>query len=65
MRISKLFINRQVADHPTTRSIQSRLKVPSESVQSAQQVYAAISEAADPVQKGKEILYLTRNKGAS
>jgi len=64
MRISKLFINRQVADHPTTRSIQSRLNVPSELVQNVQQVYAAISEAADPVQKGKEILYLTRNKGA-
>jgi spore photoproduct lyase len=64
MRISKLFINRQVADHPTTRSIQSRLNVPSEAVQNAQEVYAAISRAADPVQKGKEILYLTRNKGA-
>jgi spore photoproduct lyase len=64
MRISTLFINRQVADYPTTRSIQSRLNVPSESVRNTQQVYAAISEAADPVQKGKEILYLTRNKGA-
>ena len=64
MRISKLFINREVADHPTTRSIQSRLNVPSESVQNSQQVYATISRAADPVQQGKEILYLTRNKGA-
>jgi len=64
MRISKLFINKQVADYPSTRSIQSRLNVPSESVQNARQVYAAISRAADPVQKGKEVLYLTRNRGA-
>jgi spore photoproduct lyase len=64
MRIKKLFINRQVVDHPTTRSIQVRLNVPSESVQNAQEVYTAISGAADPVQKGKEILYLTRNRGA-
>jgi spore photoproduct lyase len=64
MQISKLFINRQVADHPMTRSIQSRLKLPSEQVQNAQQVYEAISSAPDPVQRGKETLYLTRNRGA-
>ena len=64
MRISNLFINRQVADHPMTRSIQSRLKLPSEEVQNAQQVYEAVSSAPDPVQRGKETLYLTRNRGA-
>ena len=64
MRITKLFIDKQVVDHPTTRSIQARLNVPAESVQNAQQVYAAISADADPVQKGKEIIYLTRNRGA-
>jgi spore photoproduct lyase len=64
MRIAKLFIDRQVADHPTTRSIQARLNVPSELIQNAQEAYTAISRAADPVQKGKEILYLTRNRGA-
>jgi spore photoproduct lyase len=64
MRISKLFINRQVADHPMTRSIQLRLKLPAETVQNAQQVYEAVSSAPDPVQQGKETLYLTRNRGA-
>jgi spore photoproduct lyase len=64
MRISKLFINRQVADHPMTRSIQSRLELPAETVQNAQQVYEAVSSAPDPVQQGKETLYLTRNRGA-
>jgi spore photoproduct lyase len=64
MRISKLFINRQVADHPMTRSIQSRLKLSAKIVQNAQQVYEAVSSAPDPVQQGKETLYLTRNRGA-
>jgi len=64
MRISKLFINRQVADHPVTRSIQSRLKLSAKKVQNAQQVYEAVSSAPDPVQQGKEALYLTQNRGA-
>ena len=64
MRISKLFIDRQVADHPITRSIQSRLNLPPEAVRNAQQVYETVSSAPDPVQQGKETLYLTRNRGA-
>jgi spore photoproduct lyase len=64
MRISRLFIDRQVADHPTTHSIQSRLKLPAETVKNAQQVYDAVLSAADPVKEGKKTLYLTRNRGA-
>ena len=64
MRISKLFIDQQVVDHPTARSIRMRLNGPAEIVRSARQVYEAVSAAADPIQKGKEILYLTRNRGA-
>jgi DNA repair photolyase len=64
MEISKLFIDRQVADHPVTQSIQFRLKLPFDVVQTAQQVYEIVSSAADPVQRGKEFLYLTRNRGA-
>ena len=64
MRISRLFINRQIADHPVTRSIRSRLKLPAETVRNTRQVYEAVSTAPDPVQQGKETLYLTRNRGA-
>jgi len=64
MQISKLFIDRQVADHPMAHAICSRLKLPSETVNSAQQVYEAILSASDPVRQGKESLYLTRNRGA-
>jgi hypothetical protein len=58
MRISKLFINRQVAEHPMTRSIQSRLKLTAKTVQNAQQVYEAVSSAPDPA--GDPSLYLLR-----
>ena len=64
MRISKLFINKQVVDHPIAQSIRHRLNVPAEIVESAGQVYEAVSAAADPVKRGKEILYLVRNRGA-
>jgi spore photoproduct lyase len=64
MRISKLFIDKQVADHPTARSIRSRMDVPAEIVESAGRVYQEVSAAEDPVKRGKEILYLTRNRGA-
>lgn len=64
MTLTTLYIDQQIADNPTTRSIQARLNVPTEIVQRPQQVYEAISSAADPVQQGKKILYLTRNRGA-
>jgi spore photoproduct lyase len=64
MRISKLFIDRQVVDHPVTQSIQARLDVPATIAQSARQVHEMVASAADPVQSGKEILYLSRNQGA-
>jgi len=64
MQISKLFIERQVAKHPVTQSILSCLKLHFEIVDTAQQVYEAVSSSADPVQQGKESLYLTRNRGA-
>ena len=64
MQISKLLIDKQVVNHPTVQSIRLRLNVPTEIVESAGQVYDAVSAASDPVKRGKEILYLTRNRGA-
>jgi len=60
----KLYIDHQVAHLPETRAIQSRLNLDAEIVDSEHVVYTAVSSADDPVQKGKEVLFLTRNKGA-
>jgi spore photoproduct lyase len=62
--LTKLYIDQQIADLTTTRTIQARLNVPTEIVRNPQQAYEAVSSAADPVQQGKETLYLTRNRGA-
>ena len=64
MTITKLFINQHVNNIPETLSIQSRLRVPAEIVQDSREVYDYILSAKDPIQEGKQTLYLTRNKGA-
>jgi len=60
----KIYIDHQIANYPLTESILSRFKCPSLIVANVKEVYRSITQADDPVQKGKEILFLTRNKGA-
>ena len=64
MTITKLYIDQEVKDFPESVSIQSRLNLPAEVVTHFQQVYDDILSAKDPILKGKQTLYLTRNKGA-
>lgn len=64
MTFSKLYIEQQVAHLPQAVSIRSRLNIPSEIVENGQNVFELISSADDPVQQGKALLFLTRNKGA-
>jgi len=63
MSLLKLYIDQKVADSPWVVSIQSRLNLPLSIVQNAHEVFEAVSSADDPVQKGKEVLFLTENKG--
>jgi len=64
VNISDLFIDEQVKDSPVVADIQSRLKIAGRVISDPGQVYQAVSSAIDPIRKGKEVLYLTRNKGA-
>lgn len=64
MSISKLYIDHQAADLPEAVSIKSRLNLPSVTVHDAREVFEYVSSSDDPVQKGKETLLLTLNKGA-
>ena len=64
MSIQKLYIDRQIADSPQVASISDRLGLTGEIVADAQTVYDAVSTAADPVGRGKRVLFLTRNRGA-
>ena len=64
MSVSNLYIDEQVAHLPQVVSIRSCLNVPTVIVQNVRKVFDLVSLANDPVQKGKTVLFLTRNKGA-
>jgi spore photoproduct lyase len=64
VKIKKLYIDQQVSELPETALIRSRLNVPAEIVQESQTVFNNVLNADDPIEAGKRILYLTRNRGA-
>jgi len=64
VKIAALYIDAQVADRPDTLSIRQRLGVPAKMVANADDVYADVAAAEDPIGNGKQVLFLTRNKGA-
>jgi len=63
LKIKQVFIDAEVADNPSVRRICERIDLRGETVSDAGPVYRFVSEAADPVQRGKEVLFLTRNRG--
>lgn len=62
--IQRLYIDQQIANTPEAISIASHFSAPSEIVEGPHKVFESLSSADDPIQKGKEVLFLTRNKGA-
>lgn len=64
-KVSQIFIDRSIADLPEVLSIRSRLKtdLPVTTIETALDVYEKLKAASDPIGKGKQILYLTQNKG--
>jgi spore photoproduct lyase len=64
VKISQIFIDEQVKDAPIVAEIQSRLGILGKVICDASEVYQAVLRTKDPIQSGKEILFLTRNKGA-
>ncbi|MDD2388784.1 MAG: DNA photolyase [Desulfobacterales bacterium] len=63
MSIKKLYVDHEICNLPLVGAIQSKLNLPAEIVNDVRCVYADISSADDPVQRGKEVLFLTRNRG--
>jgi spore photoproduct lyase len=64
MTLSKIYIDQSVADSKPVRIICKRLNLPYKTVVNAQEVFDIVAAASDPVKTGKEILFLTKNKGA-
>ena len=61
--LRKLFIHKSIVDLPLTAVIRSRLDVPADVVETAEDVFDDISGFDDPVEAGKSILFLTKNRG--
>jgi spore photoproduct lyase len=65
LQILKLYIDQQVSSSPHVISIRSHIPdVPVSIVQSSRDVYQSVLTSDNPIEKGKSILFLTRNKGA-
>jgi spore photoproduct lyase len=64
MKITDLFIDEQVQDSPVAAEFESRLGISGRIVSDPAQVFQIVSDAADSIQKGKQVLYLTRNKSS-
>ena len=63
MILKRIFIDTDIACHPETERICRQLDLPAERVDDPVSIYHWINRAADPVSLGKQVLYLTRNKG--
>jgi spore photoproduct lyase len=63
MKLKTVYIDDAVAKSREAISIAARINVPVEIVPNADEVFRRVSQSSDPAGAGKEILWLTRNKG--
>jgi spore photoproduct lyase len=63
MTVKKLFIDADIQSHPEVLRISRRLDLSGEIVDDPASLFQWINRAGDPVGRGKQVLYLTRNKG--
>ena len=64
MVISALFIEKEIKDHPETTAITTYLNLPQHIIDNADELYQQIAAADDPIEAGKKVLLLCKNKGA-
>lgn len=63
MRFDKIYVHQDVWDDPLVQRIKAHLNRPVEKIVSIDKLQARVLLAGDPIQKGKEILLLNRNRG--
>ena len=64
MSIATLYVDAAVHTHPDVPQFESSLGLRATVVDDPAQVFQAVSAAADPIQAAKQVLFLTRNRGA-
>jgi spore photoproduct lyase len=64
MPIQKLYVDSADADHPLVRHFSASLNLKPQPLIHPNELFAQIKDSDDPWRSGKQILWLTRNKGA-
>ena len=64
MAIRHVYVDARVADHPLAKSFIHRLGAKAEVLEDPAPLYQSLKAAGDPWGRGKQLLLLTRNKGA-
>lgn len=64
MSIQQLFVDSGIAGHPIVQRFSSKLGLSSQLIDDPQEVFDLVKSSDDPWKRGKEVLWLTRNKGA-
>ncbi len=64
MKITKLFIDKEVADLPAARLMLQKHTGACEIVEDQNKVYEFISDSKHPIQQAKETLFITKNRGS-
>ena len=63
MGIKHLYIDTSVTDFPASRDFAARLGLEPQYLDDPQPIFSRIKASSDPWQTGKEVLWLTRNRG--
>jgi len=63
LKITQLYVDRDVLDLPAAKAICTRLDIPFQIVHDPKEVYDPVARSESPVDTGKATLWLTRNKG--
>jgi len=64
MTFSKVYISENVAEFPETLKVSSRINAEKKIIENSSELFNIISSDPDPIRKGKQILFLTDNRGA-
>jgi spore photoproduct lyase len=63
MAIQKIFIDRQIVSHRNTQKMLRHFNVPTETVDAVSKVHDDVRHSPDPMSRGKQILFITVNRG--
>lgn len=62
--LHKVYVDRSVSEDAVVKRLRLRLNKPFQIIEDSETVYTEVNHSDDPVGAGKQVLFLTRNRGA-